>query len=68
MISLTKIVETYIADSEDEAKKLIEDAKVNPGFKLTGYKNKTKEKKSKGEVEYTYQMVELTKEIPVEGD
>ena len=47
---LLKTVETYRVATEDEAKKLIEDAKKDRNFTLVKYLSEIREQKSKGEV------------------
>ncbi len=47
---LTKVVETYWVASENEAAKIIEEAKQDRKFVLVKYEATHKEKKSKGEV------------------
>ena len=50
MERLLKVVETYRADTEEEVKALINDAKADSSFELAKYSSEFKEKKSKGEV------------------
>ncbi len=69
---LVSVVETYRVDTEDEAVKLIEEAKHNNKYELTKYTNEHKEVKQKGEIVDEYQKVSLTKFIndikdPYEG-
>lgn len=59
---LLNIVETYRADSEEEAQELIQEAKEDKSFELTKYKCEYKEKKSKGEVADVAYVVSLTKQ------
>lgn len=58
---LIQTVETYRVDKEDEAKRMIEEAKSNNHFILKKYSSEYKEKKQKGEVIDTYYKVTLTK-------
>ena len=61
MVYLTKVVETYRADTEDEAQTLINDAREESMFELTKFTSDMKEVKSKGEVIDTYYLIGLTK-------
>jgi hypothetical protein len=58
---LVSTVETYRVDTDDEAKKLIEDAKSSSMFELGKYSSEYKEKTSKGEIVDSYFKVQLTK-------
>ena len=58
---LIQTVETYRVDKEDEAKRMIEEAKSDNHFILKKYSSEYKEKKQKGEVIDTYYKVALTK-------
>lgn len=58
---LIQTVETYRVDKEDEAKRMIEEAKSDNHFILKKYSSEYKEKKQKGEVIDTYYKVTLTK-------
>ena len=58
---LIQTVETYRVDKEDEAKRMIEEAKSDNHFILKKYSSEYKEKKQKGEVVNTYYKVTLTK-------
>lgn len=58
---LISTTEVYRVDSEDEAKKMIEDAKVDNHFVLKKYTSEFKERKSKGEVIDAYWKVSLVK-------
>ena len=53
--------EIYRIDSENEAKKAIEEAKKDKNFILTKYVNEYKERKQKGEVIDSYYKLTLTK-------
>lgn len=61
MERLLKVVETYRADTEEEVKILINDAKADSSFELAKYSSEFKEKKSKGEVIDSAFQVVLTK-------
>ena len=58
---LIQTVEIYRVDKEDEAKRMIEEAKSDNHFILKKYSSEYKEKKQKGEVIDTYYKVTLTK-------
>lgn len=58
---LIQTVETYRVDKEDEAKRMIEEAKSDNHFILKKYSSEYKEKKQKGEIIDTYYKVTLTK-------
>lgn len=58
---LVQTVETYRVDQENEAKKMIEEAKEDNHFILKKYSSEYKEKKQKGEIVDTYYKVTLTK-------
>lgn len=61
MNRLLNVVETYRADTEEESKSLIEDAKADSSFILSKYSSEHKEKKAKGEVIDECYIVKLTK-------
>lgn len=58
---ISKITEEWIANTEEEAKALIEKAKLDNTYELTKYSSDKKEKKSKGEVVDSWFVVKLTK-------
>lgn len=58
---LIQTVETYRANSEAEAKGVIEEAKSAGEYTLTKYASEKKEVKAKGEVIDEYYKVTLTK-------
>lgn len=58
---LIQTVETYRVNKEDEAKRMIEEAKSDNHFILKKYSSEYKEKKQKGEIIDTYYKVTLTK-------
>lgn len=61
MVYLTKVTETYRADTEEEAMELIEEAKHNNMYVVEKYSNTKKEVKSKGEILDQFQIVSLVK-------
>lgn len=61
MNRLLNVVETYRANTEEEAKSLIEEAKADSSFILSKYSSEHKEKKAKGEVIDECYIVKLTK-------
>lgn len=65
---LLKTVETYRVASEDEAKKLIEEAKKDKNFTLVKYLSEIREQKSKGEVIDSWYRVTLTKSFTDEKE
>lgn len=58
---LISAVETYAVSTDEEAKKLIEDAKHSTMFELKKYGSEFKEIKQKGEVVDEYYKVSLHK-------
>lgn len=58
---LINTTEVYRVANEDEAKKLIEDAKKDGNFILSKYSSEKREKKVKGEVEDEWFRVKLVK-------
>lgn len=58
---LLKTVETYRVATEEEAKRLIEDAKKDRNFTLVKYLSEMREQKAKGEVVDSWYRVTLTK-------
>jgi hypothetical protein len=58
---LIQTIETYRADTEPEAKGVIEEAKAAGEYTLTKYSSEKKEVKAKGEVIDEYYKVTLTK-------
>lgn len=58
---LLNSTEMYRVGTEDEAKKLIEDAKKDGSFILSKYSSEKREKKVKGEVEEEWFRVKLVK-------
>lgn len=65
---LIKTVEQYRVDSEAEAKKLIEDAKLDKGYTLSKYSSEYKCAKAKGEIVDEWFRVILTKEFNIEKE
>ena len=60
---LISTVETYRVDTDEEAKKLIEEAKNSSMFDLGKYSSEYKVKVSKGEIVDEYFKVVLTKKF-----
>lgn len=58
---LLKVDETYRADTEEEAARLIEEAKANNSFVLSKYTSVQRQTKQKGEVVDEWYRVTLTK-------
>ena len=58
---LLTTTEVYRVESEDEAKKMIEEAKEDNHFILKKYTSEFKERKQKGEVVDSYWKVSLVK-------
>ena len=58
---LINTCETYRVDSEEAAKKAIEEAKKDNSFTLLKYTSEYKERKQKGEVIDSYYKITLTK-------
>lgn len=58
---LINVVETYRVDGEDEAAKLIEEAKESSQYTLAKYSSQYKERKQKGEVIDAWHRVTLHK-------
>ena len=58
---LTTVTETYRVDSEDEASRLIEEAKKSNQYALAKYSSVYKERKQKGEVIDAWYRLTLTK-------
>lgn len=65
---LIATTETYRASSEEEAAKLINDAKAESGYILSKYGTQYKEKKQKGEVIDYWWKVTLVKEFNSEKE
>lgn len=65
---LTKTVETYRVANEEEAAKIIEEAKQDRKFALVKYEAVRKEKKSKGEVIDEWVRVTLHKAFNSEAE
>lgn len=58
---LTKVVETYRLDSEDEVKPFLEELKNSKDFTIAKYSSQKKEVKRKGEIEDEWVRFEVTK-------
>lgn len=65
---LLTTTEVYRVESENEAKKMIEEAKEDSHFILKKYTSEYKERKQKGEVIDTYWKVSLVKTFTDEKD
>ena len=65
---LLTTTEVYRVESENEAKKMIEEAKEDNHFILKKYTKEYKERKQKGEVIDTYWKVSLVKTFTDEKD
>lgn len=65
---LLTTTEVYRVESENEAKKMIEEAKEDNHFILKKYTSEYKERKQKGEVIDTYWKVSLVKIFTDEKD
>ena len=65
---LITTTETYRASSEEEAAKLINDAKTESGYVLSKYGTQYKERKQKGEVIDYWWKVTLVKEFNSEKE
>ena len=65
---LINVVETYRVDSEDEAARLIEDAKASSQYSLAKYSSVYKERKQKGEVIDAWHRVTLHKQFEDEKE
>ena len=65
---LLTTTEVYRVESENEAKKMIEEAKEDNHFILNKYTSEYKERKQKGEVIDTYWKVSLVKTFTDEKD
>lgn len=58
---LTKVVETYRLDSEEEVKPFLEELKSDRDFTIAKYSSQKKEVKRKGEIEDEWVRFEVTK-------
>lgn len=65
---LVKSVETYRVANEAEAKKLIEEAKVDRAYTLSKYSSEYKCSKAKGEIVEEWYRVILTKDFNLEKE
>ena len=65
---LISTTEVYRVDTEEEAVKLIDEAKADNTYTLTKYGKVQKEKKQKGEIVDSYEKVTLTKTMNDEKD
>lgn len=65
---LIKVTEQYRCDTEEEARKLIEDAKKSYQYTLTKSSSEIKTTKQKGEIVDEWRRVVLTKEFNTERE
>lgn len=65
---LIKVTEQYRCDTEEEARKLIEDAKKSYQYTLTKSSSEIKTQKQKGEIVDEWRRVVLTKEFTAEKE
>lgn len=65
---LIKVTEQYRCDTEEEARKLIEDAKKSYQYTLTKSSSEIKTTKQKGEIVDEWRRVILTKEFTSERE
>ena len=65
---LISTVDTYRVDTVEEVESLHEELKNDPHFILSSFSYKTKQKKSKGEVDEEWQLVSAKKEFNAEKE
>lgn len=65
---LIRTVETYRVENEDEAKKVIEEAKKDKAYTLSKYSSEYRCTKSKGEITDDWYRVILTKDFNTEKE
>ena len=68
MAHLIKTTEVYRVETEDEAKKFIEEQKQNDSYEMVKYSSEYKAKKAKGEIEDEWFRVTLVKNFDDEKD
>jgi 5-methylcytosine-specific restriction endonuclease McrBC regulatory subunit McrC len=68
MAHLIKTTEVYRVETEDEAKKFIEEQKQNDSYEMIKYSSEYKIKKAKGEIEDEWFRVTLVKNFTDEKD
>ena len=68
MTYLIKTTEQYRCASEDEAKKIINEAKASNKYTVLKYSSELKVKKAKGEIEDEWYRVTITKEFTDEKE
>ena len=68
MAHLIKTTEVYRVETEDEAKKFIEEQKQNDSYEMVKYSSEYKVKKAKGEIEDEWFRVTLVKNFTDEKD
>lgn len=60
---LISVTEVFRVDKDEEAKKLIQEAKEDNSFELKKYSNEYKERKQKGEIVDAWHRVTLVKQF-----
>lgn len=68
MAHLIKTTEVYRVETEDEAKKFIEEQKQNDSYEMIKYSSEYKVKKVKGQIEEEWFRVTLVKNFDDEKD
>ena len=68
MAHLIKTTEVYRVETEDEAKKFIEEQKQNDSYEMIKYSSEYKIKKAKGQIEEEWFRVTLVKNFDDEKD
>ena len=68
MAHLIKTTEVYRVETEDEAKKFIEEQKQNGSYEMVKYSSEYKVKKAKSEIEDEWFRVTLVKNFDDEKD
>ena len=68
MAHLIKTTEVYRVETEDEAKKFIEEQKQNDSYEMVKYSSEYKVKKVKGQIEEEWFRVTLVKNFTDEKD
>lgn len=68
MAHLIKTTEVYRVETEDEAKKFIEEQKQNDSYEMVKYSSEYKVKKVKGQIEEEWFRVTLVKNFDDEKD
>ena len=68
MAHLIKTTEVYRVETEEEAKKFIEEQKQNDAYEMIKYSSEYKTKKAKGEIEDEWLRVTLVKNFDDEKE